>query len=180
MSVVVLGVSVARYGDAKMMSRVSLILAWMWSIQCLAEVQPGVHSPDCKLTTLDKDAPQSIAQFKGKVTYVDFWASWCGPCEQSFPYMNRLQSDLKGKGLEVVAINLDENLDDARQFLTRVPARFTVVRDSQQTCAQDFGVKAMPSSYLIGRDGVVKAVHLGFKPGEAAEFRREVEALLAQ
>lgn len=137
-------------------------------------------APDCTLTTLDGAQRHNLQQFRGKVLYVDFWASWCTPCAQSFPFMNGLDRDLRDQGLQVLGINLDENPDDARDFLAKLPASFTIVADASQQCAKDFGVQAMPSSYLIDRNGVIRHQHLGFRAGEAEQFRQLVEQLLAE
>lgn len=143
------------------------------------EIQPGRAAPNCKVSPIGGGPSHDLRQYRGKVVYVDFWASWCGPCAQSFPFMNGLSRDLRSKGLSVVGINLDESPDEAKAFLARHRADFTVVADASGQCPQDFGVQAMPSSYLIDRDGVVRHVHLGFRPGEAEKFRAQVEQLLA-
>jgi len=137
-------------------------------------------APQCELTSLDKNQRYDLQQFKGKVVYVDFWASWCGPCAKSFPFMNQLNQDLKDKGLQVLAINLDEKLEDAQEFLTKVPVDFALAQDANQLCAKNFDVKAMPTSFLIDRNGLIRDVHMGFRPGEAEEFRVSVEQLLAE
>ena len=139
--------------------------------------------PDCTLTALDGSKPFTLKQFQGKVLYVDFWASWCGPCAKSFPFLNQLnqlETSTKTDGLQIVGINLDENLADAQEFLGKYPAQFTVAADAQQECAKTFDVKAMPSSYLVDRKGQVRHVHLGFKPGEAEELQQLVAKLLAE
>ena len=138
------------------------------------------ETPGCALTFLTDTRTLNLQQYKGKVVYVDFWASWCGPCVKSFPFMNQLDSELKQQGLEVIGINLDEEIEEAKQFLQQTPASFTVAKDPDQKCAKDFGVKAMPSSYLIDRNGTIRHEHLGFRPGEAEEFRVLVEQLLAE
>ncbi|MGD0961446.1 MAG: TlpA disulfide reductase family protein [Methylomonas sp.] len=136
--------------------------------------------PACQLNNLDNQDHYDMQRFKGKVVYVDFWASWCGPCVESFPYMNKLNNELKDKGLQVIGVNLDENSDDAITFLKTTPAQFLVAADTGAQCAKDFGVKAMPSTYLVDRKGVVREVHYGFRAGEAEEFRGKVEQLLAE
>ncbi len=136
--------------------------------------------PQCPLTSFNDTQSLNLQQFKGKVVYVDFWASWCGPCAKSFPFMNQLDNELKGQGLEVIGINLDEEIEEAKQFLQQTPASFTIAKDLDKKCAKDFGVKAMPSSYLIDRKGVIRHEHLGFRPGEAEEFKLLVEQLLAE
>ena len=144
-----------------------------------ADIKPGQPAPHCTLAPLGGGSGKDLQHYKGKVVYVDFWASWCGPCAQSFPFMNALHSDLRAKGLEVVGINLDENVEDAKAFLARIPAKFPIVADASGQCPQAFGVKAMPSSYLIDREGKIRYIHLGFKPGEAEAFRKQVESLLS-
>jgi len=139
-----------------------------WSIE-IGATAPTFELPGLKETV-------KLAQLQGKVVYVDFWASWCVPCKQSFPFMNELQSKYGPKGLQIVAINLDAKRDDADRFLTQVPAQFTVAFDAKGDSAKRFEVKGMPSSFLIGRDGRVVATHRGFKDEE----RQEIEALIAK
>jgi cytochrome c biogenesis protein CcmG/thiol:disulfide interchange protein DsbE len=136
-------------------------------------VEAASAAPDFSLPGLQDTV--SLAALKGKVVYVDFWASWCGPCKQSFPFMNELQAKYRAQGLEVVAVNLDAKRDDADKFLADVPARFTVAFDAKGDSAKRFGLKGMPSSYLIGRDGQLVAVHKGFK----GDDRKELEARIA-
>lgn len=135
-------------------------------------------APECSLTTLDGAPTVSLQALKGKVVYVDFWASWCPPCRQAFPFLSEMQQRYGEQGLRVVGVNLDENLVDAEQFLSDYPAGFTVVADRSKQCAQDFAVMVMPSSYLIDRDGVVRYIHRGFRPGETEGLRLIVEQLL--
>jgi peroxiredoxin len=143
-----------------------------------ADIQPGAAAPNCKLSKLDGTVTKDLAQYKGKVVYVDFWASWCGPCAQSFPFMNKMHGDLQAKGLEIVGVNLDEEPAEAKVFLEKTPAKFAVMADASGECPQEFGVKAMPSSYLIDRKGVIRHVHLGFKPSEASQLLEQVNSLL--
>ncbi|PZN82628.1 MAG: redoxin [Candidatus Methylumidiphilus alinenensis] len=150
-------------------------------IQTILAVEAGVEVPNCALTAIDNTQQSyGLKQFRGKVLFVDFWSSWCNPCVQSFSLLNEMNRDLKDKGLQVIGINLDEVPEDAKAFLAKHPASFTVVADANQQCAKDFDVKAMPSSYLIDRNGVIRYVHLGFRPGEAKEFRALAEQLLAE
>ncbi len=145
-----------------------------------SEELSGKPAPGCTLTSFAGAEPRDLLHFKGKVVYVDFWASWCGPCAQSFPYMNKLHREYQSKGLEIVGVNLDEEPQEAQAFLTKTPAQFTVLADASGACPQAYGVKAMPSSYLIDRQGIVRHVHLGFKPGEAEQLRGMVEKLPAE
>jgi thiol-disulfide isomerase/thioredoxin len=122
-----------------------------------ARVAPAFHLPTAQgYATLDS--------LRGRVVLVDFWASWCAPCKRSFPWMSALHDSLADRGLEVVAINLDKDPGAAEQFLAHNPARFTVAFDPAGTSAEAYGVQAMPTSYLVGRDGKVLMTHAGFDP----------------
>ena len=137
-------------------------------------------APACKLTFTSGTDTTELAQLRGQVVYVDFWASWCGPCRQSFPFMNQLQTDLGDKGLAVGAINLDEEQADAQSFLANHPASFKVAGGANQDCASAFQVEAMPSSYLIDRAGKVRYIHHGFRSGDAERLRGLATSLLAE
>jgi peroxiredoxin len=160
------------------LKRFPLTFALLACIGSGQAAEPGKAAPNCQLGTLAAGPGKTLADYRGQVLYVDFWASWCGPCAQSFPHLNRLHQDLKAQGLQVVAVNMDENPADAKAFLARHPAEFEVLSDAGGQCATEFGVKAMPSSYLIDRQGVIRQVHLGFRPGEAQQFRAQVEQLI--
>lgn len=111
-----------------------------------------------------------------KLTYVDFWASWCGPCRQSFPWMNKLHQRFKDKGLHIVAVNLDAKRADADRFLAEMPAQFTVLFDPTGRSAREFQVKGMPSSMLVNAQRELVWRHTGFKESDAAG----IETRLAQ
>jgi thiol-disulfide isomerase/thioredoxin len=160
--------------------QLSLALAMFCINPLVFAVEAGGAMPTCKLSPIGESQSSDLSQYKGQVLYVDFWASWCGPCAKSFPFLNEMYEQLKGQGLQIVGVNLDENPDEAKAFLAKYPASFTVVADVSKQCAKDFGVKAMPSSYIIDRKGVVHHVHLGFRPGEAKELRVMVEKLLSE
>jgi peroxiredoxin len=149
-------------------------------LQTLCAAEAGGKAPDCLLTAINDTQRYNLQQFHGKVLYVDFWASWCPPCAKSFPFMNDLDHDLKENGLQVIGVNLDQAPEDAKAFLAKYPANFTVATDTNETCAKGFDVQAMPSSYLIDRNGIIRHVHLGFRDGEAKELRVLAEQLLAE
>lgn len=137
----------------------------------------GAAAPDLSLPGL-ADAV-SLAGLKGKVVYIDFWASWCGPCKQSFPFMNDLQAKYRNAGLEIVAVNLDAKRGDADKFLAEVPARFAVAFDAKGDSARRFDVKAMPSSVLIDRAGRVVVLHKGFRDEDRQELESRIALALA-
>ena len=125
-------------------------------------------------------APLDLAAYKGKVVYLDFWASWCKPCRQSFPWMNEL-TDLYGSdGFVVIAVNVDHEPDLAADFLRQNAADFKVVYDPGGDLAEKYNVQAMPTSVLIGRDGRVRYVHSGFYPHKEGDYLAHIRALLNQ
>ncbi|MBL4942508.1 MAG: TlpA family protein disulfide reductase [Colwellia sp.] len=123
---------------------------------------------------------QTLAQHKGKVVYLDFWASWCGPCRKSFPWMNKIQAEYKSQGFSVISINLDANRALAEKFLVETPAVFPVIYDPKGKLAKHFKIKGMPSSMLIGRDGEIKFRHAGFFINRIPQYQQEIELLLAE
>lgn len=119
------------------------------------------QAPDFRLPGLKGDV--ALSDYQGKIIYLDFWASWCIPCRKSFPWMNDLAKKFAKQGLEVVAINVDENREDAEHFLKRYPADFTLAFDHKGVTPAQYKVKGMPSSYLIDRSGKIIYQHIGFR-----------------
>ena len=120
----------------------------------------------------------SLEQLKGKVVYLDFWASWCPPCLKSFPFMEELKQKYSKRGLVVIAVGLDENFEDAWVFLNQTQASFVIAHNNRGDIATLYDVQAMPSSYLIGRDGKIKLRHLGFNAGDKDKLQRKIESVL--
>lgn len=137
-------------------------------------------APACSLREIQTGKALELSQYRGQVLYLDFWASWCGPCAESFPFMNQLHSALQSQGLAIVAVNLDEQRNDADGFLAKTPARFTIAGDPQGQCPERFGVETMPTSYLIDRQGRVRHVQYGFRPSESAVLQEKIRTLLAE
>jgi thiol-disulfide isomerase/thioredoxin len=119
-----------------------------------------------------------LGSLAGKVVWVDFWASWCVPCRRSFPWMNTMLEKYGEHGLQIVAVNLDQERAAATAFLEEVPAEFEVRFDADGTLAKRFEVQAMPSSYLLDAAGNVIERHLGFKMGDSEAYERAIAAAL--
>ncbi len=133
-------------------------------------------SSACELKTLDGKPAADLQELRGKVVYMDFWASWCPPCVKSFPFLNQLEHEMKEQGVHVIGVNLDEKVKDAEEFLAKHPAHFSIVADPSKACAKVLEVMAMPTSYIIDKKGNIRHVHQGFRPGQTEELR----ALLTQ
>lgn len=133
-------------------------------------------SPDFKLPT--RTATVSLSDLRGKVVYVDFWASWCAPCRESFPWMSSMADRYGSKGLVVVAVNLDKSRELADAFLEKYPAPFTVAFDPAGKTAEAFHVEAMPMSFIVDRGGTIVYSHEGFQPSSAPKVEDKIlEAL---
>ncbi len=159
----------------------SLCVVWVLGFVGLIQAaEIGDSSPDCQIAPHEHQASYALKHLQGKVVYVDFWASWCGPCAKSFPFLNALDQEFNTKGLQIIGINLDEQPTEAADFLAKYPAQFTIASGDNQQCAENFAVKAMPSSYLIDRKGHIRHIHLGFKPDEADQLKTLVNQLLAE
>lgn len=120
----------------------------------------------------------ALDKLKGRVVYVDFWASWCGPCRRSFPWLNEMQQKYGARGFTVVGVNVDKRRADAERFLQQTPATFTIVYDEAGKTPEAYAVKGMPSSYLIDSGGKVAAVESGFRDEQKAVFEERIRALL--
>jgi len=143
-------------------------------------IGPGDQAPPCAARLLDNGAAVDLADYRGQVVYLDFWASWCAPCRESFPFMNDLDREFRDQGLRIIAVSVDKSADDARRFLARYPPQFAIALDAAGACPAAYDLQGMPSSYLIDRTGRFRAVHAGFRSGDKAELRRQVMEALAQ
>ena len=147
-------------------------LAWAQA----AAVELGSPAPAYSLPT--NAGKVDSASLKGKLVYVDFWASWCVPCKQSFPWMNEMQAKYGDRGLHVLAINVDGKQADADKFLGVVPAKFQVAFDPAGVTPKQFAVKVMPTSYLVDSDGRVVYMHAGFRASDQKLIEAAIVAAL--
>lgn len=121
-----------------------------------------------------------LEDLSGKVVLLDFWASWCEPCRQSFPWMAQLQQRLGPQGLVVVAVNLDQDRQLAARFLQQMPTEFRIEYDPEGKLAEQFGVVAMPMSFVIDRQGRVRERHVGFRAKQRDERAASLSRILQE
>jgi len=136
------------------------------------------QAPDIELPGIDGTV--QLESLKGKVVYLDFWASWCEPCKKSFPWMESIKQSYADQGFEILAINLDKDRKLADQFLKEMEVNFIVAFDEAGKCASDYKLRGMPSSYLIDRDGKVHASHIGFREKDKANLEQAIKNLLSK
>jgi cytochrome c biogenesis protein CcmG/thiol:disulfide interchange protein DsbE len=145
----------------------------------VASAQAGLKTGDALPNLADYKLAGTLPDTTGKVVLLDFWASWCGPCGESFPVMDELQKKYGPKGLVIIAVNVDENKSDMDDFLKTHHVSFTVVRDAKQKLVNSVDVSVMPSSFLFGPDGKVAFVHSGFRGTESQKaYETEIGSLV--
>jgi cytochrome c biogenesis protein CcmG, thiol:disulfide interchange protein DsbE len=162
----------------KCIASVLLAVAFACAMAPARAAGVGDAAPPLSLATAKGDTV-ALDGLRGQVVYVDFWASWCGPCKRSFPWMNEISQRYGDKGLAVIAVNVDRKREDAQRFLAQTPARFTVVYDAAGVTPAAWAVKGMPSSYLIDRAGRVVMVEQGFRDEQKPAVEQRIRELLA-
>lgn len=160
----------------------AILLGLLVSVQAAA-VEEGQPAPDFTLPGVrDSDSTVQLSELQGKVVYVDFWASWCLPCLRSLPQINGLYQQYRDQGFEVVAITIDDPVEDATEFLDDldVPLAYSVVLDATADVMDQYRVVGMPTSFLIDRNGVIRKVHKGFREGDTELLEQSLIPLLAE
>ncbi len=142
------------------------------SVQAAAKKAPVFKLPGIK-------SEVNLAKYRGKVVYVDFWASWCGPCRKSFPWMNDLQARHK-ENLKVIAINLDTERKEAFKFLKKYQPKITIAFDPNAKVASAYNVKGMPHSFLIDQQGNLVASHIGFRASDTEKLEAKITKLISR
>ncbi len=141
-----------------------------------AELKAGDTFPDLTKEGLEGTLPE----LAGKVLLVDFWASWCGPCRKALPVLSDLHKEYGPKGVVFIAISLDEDKKDMDAYLKKSPIPFTVVRDPKGKLATKLSIEGIPTSLLVGKNGKVHAVHVGFEGDKVRKkYAAQLDTLLA-
>ena len=122
----------------------------------------------------------SLAQLKGKVVMLNFWASWCGPCRQEMPLLEQMHKRYSALGFTLVGVNVDANSKDAEDWLSKTPVSFPVLFDRESKVSKLYDVSAMPSTVFIDRQGNVRYLHRGYKAGDEGEYLNQIRALLKE
>lgn len=138
----------------------------------------GVDARDFMLPAMEAGQEMSLADFRGKVIYLDFWASWCGPCRKSLPLYEEMKKEFPPERFEIIAINLDEERYDAVRFLEKHPVSYTILLDPAGTTASQWQIQAMPSSFLLDVDGQIIKAWAGFTSSHLEDIQNEIRSSL--
>lgn len=136
----------------------------------------GEEVPNISITSAE-GSTVPLMQYQGKIVYLDFWATWCAACQRSLPWMQELQEQYGDAGFQIVAVNVDEDQEEAIKFLGGSYGKLVVGYDPSGSTPEQFGVTAMPSSFLIGRDGKLVSLHSGINENQMREIGEEIQRL---
>lgn len=148
-------------------------------VSSASALDQGTQAPSFSLRSLTGEEFSS-SSLSGQVVYVDFWASWCGPCKHTLPWMSEIQRKFSAQGLKVVAINLDTDPAAAQRALKDIDVAYQVLLDPEKKAVSLFEPPKMPSSFLIDRHGKVRLVHGGFRAGDEAALEEEIARLIKE
>ncbi|GMQ86982.1 MAG: TlpA disulfide reductase family protein [Gammaproteobacteria bacterium] len=121
-----------------------------------------------------------LSEFRGEVVMINFWASWCAPCRQEMPLLDELYTQYQPLGFTILGINVEEDSTKARQMLKNIPVNFPVLFDNTSEVSKLYNVVAMPSTVLIDRDGNIRYLHQGYKPGYEESYQQQVRELIRE
>jgi thiol-disulfide isomerase/thioredoxin len=140
----------------------------------------GDRAPEFAAPSLTDEGQVRLGDHRGKIVYLDFWASWCGPCLQAIPEIEEMRGEFPADRFQILAVNLDQKEGKAKRFLAKHPVGYPSASDPQGRLPDRYGVETMPTSYLIDGDGVIRYVHRGFSRGDGSRLREEIRALLGE
>jgi peroxiredoxin len=139
----------------------------------------GAKMPEIGLKDLSGRVVNT-ASLAGKVVVVDFWATWCAPCREELPVLQKLYKKYGAQGLVVVGVSVDKESDNIKQFLQKMPLSFPIVHDAAHSVSGKYAPPRMPSSYIVDRKGIVRYVHGGYRAEDGAGFEKEILGLLGR
>ncbi len=161
------------------MLRMALSLSLMFGAALAHGKEMNESAPDFTLKSRSGENLR-LEDFRGQVVMLNFWASWCGPCRQEMPLMDDLYQQYKDLGFTVLAVNVDENRDEAHRFLDKVPVTYPILYDPESQVSEQYRVQAMPTTVMIDRNGDARFVHYGYKPGYEDDYEKQIRQLVRE
>ncbi len=165
--------AVCRFWIATLMTGLALL-------QPLQAAQSmGGEAPDF---TLKSNVGENLRlnEYRGEVVMINFWASWCGPCRQEMPLLEELYAQYSPLGFTILGVNVEEDASKAKDLLKEIPVSFPILFDTASEVSKRYDVVAMPTTVLVDRDGNVRYVHHGYKPGYEQEYQQQVRSLIRE
>ncbi len=138
----------------------------------------GETAPSFAAKSLTGPGTVSLSSYRGKVVYLDFWASWCAPCQAALPALEELRKEFPADQFQVIAVNVDQDPEKALRLLEKHKIGYPSAADPEGRLPETFKLKTMPTSYLIDREGVVRLVHPGFRSSDVEELRKKIQTLV--
>ncbi len=121
-----------------------------------------------------------LSELRGQVVMINFWASWCGPCRQEMPLLDELHNRYKGLGFTVLGVNVEEDTRKAQHLLREIPVSFPVLFDTENSVSELYRVNAMPTTVMVDRNGNMRYLHKGYKPGYEVAYQEQVRTLIRE
>lgn len=166
---------------SKLLTALCLLFGLGLALGCSSKKPPQepVSAPDFTLPSVDGKQVR-LADFRGKVVLLDFWASWCPPCRQALPHLSELQKALGDRGFQTLGLSLDENPSELTTFLSETPIAYPVLRANESTRAAYGGVAAIPQVFIVDRKGKIRDRYQGYTPEIGEKIKAAVEGLLKE
>jgi thiol-disulfide isomerase/thioredoxin len=159
-----------------------LLTACLISLMCISLAGAATVKGPAPNFTLKSMGGKNLklSEMTGNVVLINFWASWCGPCREEMPLLNALHKKYQPLGFTVLGVNVEENVDGARSFLKNVPVDFPILLDNTNEVSKQYKVVAMPTTVLVDRDGNMRFLHKGYKPGDEKKYRQMIKKLIRE
>jgi peroxiredoxin len=158
---------------------VVLALVFGWTITSAEAALPEVGKAPTGFTLPTKSGRNvKLSELRGQVVLINFWASWCGPCREELPALEKLQTQHRPAGFTLLAVNIDPSRSDANQMLEKLNLKLDALYDTNRWTAREYELRTMPFTVIVDRDGLVRHVHQGYQSGAEKMYEKEIRELL--
>lgn len=169
-----------KHSTGKTVSGIFTII--LGSLLMLGNVNAETISGNAPDFTLKSNSGKNIklSEYRGQVVLLNFWASWCGPCRQEMPLLNNMQKKYGKLGFAILGVNVEEDSSPAKSYLKDIQVTFPILFDTENKASKAYNVSAMPSTVMIDRNGKMRYLHKGYKPGDEAQYAKWTKKLLRE